>query len=249
MGKRNKQAVSVLNSIDLQNNTEPIGPDNLPVGMIESQSDYLSASFGTPREGETGKCIVGDGNAYVDFTSITNTFTNSNYSFSFWYKLYALPSSANRIFDLSDNIRLVQNTNGSINWSVNGQGGNSSILTLGDWYHIAIVWNNSSGTGVNIYLNSELDTSLSGNGSVSDSVYLRYLLGGKFGASTFPSTGNLFDFKVFASTLSVEDIHNLYTFQYKEVSDFFAKLDSLSETIVYDSSGNGNHGTIINYYS
>lgn len=136
-GKRNKQAASILNTLDLQDNNQPLGSENLPIGMKEDVTNNLSANFGTERDPEVGRCIVGNGNVYVLVPGILSTD-----SYSVW------------------------------------EGSDDIVLSDG-----------------------RIDIPI----------------------------GN----KVYGLTIDGKG---------------FYKLDSLSETTIYDSSGNGNHGTIVNYY-
>lgn len=71
-GYINNQAASVLNVVDLVDNSQTLSADNLPIGLreaqIKSEGGNYSANFGTDRDGQPGRCIFYDGSS-VDIQS------------------------------------------------------------------------------------------------------------------------------------------------------------------------------------
>jgi hypothetical protein len=57
-GRRNKQAVQVLNTVDYDS-------DGNSVGLKEDSTNPLSANFGTEREPLRGGCYLWDANNYL----------------------------------------------------------------------------------------------------------------------------------------------------------------------------------------
>lgn len=67
-GKRNKQAVQVLNKVEYDS-------EGNPIGMMEDPSNPASANFGTPRDPRRGGCYLGNGSAYITITGLLSTDT------------------------------------------------------------------------------------------------------------------------------------------------------------------------------
>lgn len=83
-GKRNKQAVQVLNKVEYD-------PEGNPIGMMEDPSNPASANFGTPREPRRGGCYKGDGaftgeHPYVDMYNSVPVAQNFSVEFDIIYK-------------------------------------------------------------------------------------------------------------------------------------------------------------------
>ena len=253
LGNRNKQAVQVLNKIDLDyfglGETEI--PGN-PVGMSEDPNNHLSANFGTKREPRRGGCYKGDGSSYVDVGYKTE-FEVQNFRLEFYLK-FDVNSTVRSDFMVingchypngtglflrdeygatTDKVLLVfPNINGHVQHIIVG-----FVKTLNKYYHFDIVlFNNNLKVYIDGILKLESSQTISFN-RIEPYSTTRFL------ASEYQ--GNVHNI---AKSLEIFGI------KYSELTSdgkFVRVLGKWncsenSGDICYDSSGNNHHGTIVN---
>lgn len=238
-GKLNQQAASVLNIVDYDEN-------NLPIGMTEDRSNVLSANFGTPRYPRRGGCYKGtgiDGTNYVIIENIGSE-TITEYGFSAW--LEKTNTTTEQAFIGNGNAFKIRRVN--LNLRVFGLGVNvtsSNFFTLDDnrYYHIVV---NIHSSGVDFYRDGKFVETIIVSPVFQALVDDRIGFGGTSNDDRFRPDGGFFDFYFFKRVITNNEVESIYNF--KNVSGAFCwyKGDENSGTVAYDSSGNGNHGTITN---
>ncbi len=249
-GRKNNQAVGVLNKLDLQDNSLTISGDNLPVGMREDPNNKLSCNFGTDRLPRRGGCYQGDSNGYITCGSILD-LEIQNLQIKFWVKRNSYASRERLIqwqgtfgstVSNGAGVTLSFETNGNILfylWGVSSRVNSPSVanFTDNDWHLLDIK-----------YYNRRLICTLDGTEVSNIQDYAAYDI--YYGADRNPNTSLLTGWHLgnpnSIGTATMQDIE----FNELDVSGNFVqnlahyKCDENSGTVTYDSSGNGNHGTI-----
>ena len=193
--------------------------------------------------------------AYVD---IPSPLSYTNHSISVW--VYKPDSGANTIFDARDSggdgIRLIFNTNESVNYRVD-----SSSLTspsngyVDDWFHVVVTYD---GTTQKMYIDNSLVNSQSATQTIATTTNAR--LGNRnYSTDSGLLNGNLSQFAFWSKALEASDVSSIYNAgrhsnlldSYSdnlEVYYAFGALDAITgladtDSTIYDRSGNGLHGT------
>jgi hypothetical protein len=117
--------------------------------------------------------------------------------------------------------------------------GSVSVPDANEWYHVAYVMN---GTQWDFYVNGMLENS----GTTSYDLYIsnsNLTIGKDVGAAAF--NGTIDEVKVYDRTLSAGEVWAEYTHP-NTGSVGYWKFDEGTGTTAYDSSGNNNHGSLVN---
>lgn len=126
------------------------------------------------------------------------------------------------------------------------------IANLDNWNHFAFVFD--GGTSLTVYINgSSVPGSFVGFGALPASLY-NGTAKLRIGASGFSATieeynwrGQLFDARIYGSSLAASDIKNIYAGKNVGLPSAWYKLNEGSGSVANDWSGNGNNGTLTNF--
>jgi len=162
---------------------------------------------------------------------------------AFWYKSAGPPAGSQRLFGLSDDWEVWQNSDGILRFDLCGDAEDggfktaSSYAAAGTWYHVAAVFS-SDDESYSIYINGELEKS-----GVS-AVNLVAQAAGKLSLATRTGTterfqGTIDDFRVYNRRLSQAEVYQIYG-----LAGWY-KLDETAGTVAVDSTGLGNDGVFV----
>jgi hypothetical protein len=249
-GKRNKQAVSVLNKVEYDG-------DN-PIGMTEDNTNPASCNFGTNRIGSVGRGIQGNNDVIVigdtivntdssfilEFSiDITNPGTNINQFFIakqyisqappyYEYSLLFSPSTGDIQFIIHE-ATFPDKVSAAIDTTGINQFNKARITCIVDFEvgFVSIGSHIIDGTGEDAYDRTDF---------VGGEAFAHHntpwtLLGRQFVASHRAEALKLWDIKMTYKTASQFD------FQYN--------CEEGSGDTIYDSLGNGSDGTVVNNYA
>lgn len=265
--RRQKDLPLALTKVDLQDNSQPISGDNIPVGMTESYSDTLSSNLGTDRPLQGGKCIVGlQGNdAYVSLPkTIQGNLLEEDFSMSLWIKRtgtevdsYIIDSE--KPYNSKNSIQLLWVNTARLSFRIRGEDTAFSInpesdgdnWMLGTTRHLTITYKKSEDSFM-CYINgsASIFTFSTSTPTVTNTATdLRVLAIAQLNSSAYTPNTNIFGLSFSNRFIEADEANEIYNGLYN--NNFTAKynLDSTSETTVFDSSGNDNHGTIQDYYA
>jgi hypothetical protein len=257
-GRRHKQAIQVLNTIDYNSNGNPIG-------LKEDNTNPLSANFGTEREPLRGGCYKGDGStSYVNISDSASLIQfipeTMVFTISFWGKVNDITaetantfignkvtSSYNGFSIFHDNRSIYGRNESLFIWIGEGTIFTklefNNFITDTDWHYYFIT---GDGSTIQLHFDNEYKGGTPVIGLVTTEVIhnLR-LLGGQIGsggsiATTWNGTNSIFDVRIFDEYIAINEDLNKYQPILK------LNCSEHSGDICYDSSGNGNHGDIIN---
>jgi len=117
----------------------------------------------------------------------------------------------------------------------------NQIVPLNQWSHIATTYDSATGK-IRIYINGSLDREITTSGAINPSTYVMGIGSEWNGRSRF-FNGLIDEVRIYNRALSPEEIR----FHYSRGGPVgYWKFDEGSGNIAYDSSGNGNHGTLVN---
>jgi hypothetical protein len=250
LGKRHKQAVQVLNTVDYDS-------DGNPVGLKEDSTNPLSANFGTEREPLRGGCYKGDGvGSYVILPIDSHIGLTSGASFCFWIK-WDGNTSWQTIIGGGKQLDeyAIRHEGNTLRLQVCNTYRESSIkLSSTDWQLISVIIKAGATTSddIDIYHNLEKSDLFYRDGyfvqSLNDeSEYTRFgdkLIGASL--SLGYDTSFIFDLRFFDREIEIEDIKKIINHDYIGDEIYKYNCSEHSGDTCYDSSGNGNHGQIIN---
>ena len=176
----------------------------------------ISLSTSTPRYSYSTKFVSG---SHINTTLNTSGFANS-YTFSWWAKYSNY--NGHMMWGFSDGNRLnLFMSSGNFYWNT-GDGSNNpfnvSASTYGDnqWHHFAVT---GDGTTAKLYIDGEFKGNAKTYKSIKNTTI--YMNGWDSGTS-YNFNGQLSDFRLYATTLSADDIKRLY-----EVSASVSKNGSM----------------------
>ena len=205
--------------------------------------------------GKIGKCysISEDGNGIILNNYMQTLKTYETYTMSAWIYMDSEATSHSTTILSSGNWNT---TDGSIVFGlgVNYNNGYGSILipnqniwsvriilseklVIGQWYHILITWD---GDKTRAYINGKYVGSVSDGGICQNSESNNLKIGAATYTNGFTLHGKINDIRIYDHCLSEVEI--------KEVARgliLHYKLDNIENNIITDSSGYGNHGTIV----
>ncbi|MBT7402933.1 hypothetical protein HN777_04045, partial [Candidatus Woesearchaeota archaeon] len=192
-------------------------------------------------------------NDYVNIGNDTSIQSPLNFTISGWFKANALVNF-NTIYNDAGNvpsaydgrdIRILNNklNSGTYNYGTNNAV-NSRVLTIGQWYHFAII---RQGDTNYMYINGILDdsntTASSYTPSGDDGCIGRYNISGTDGGYF---NGTISDVRIYNSSLSAAEVGQLYNQTFTDTTNLAGqwKLNDATGSTAADSSGNGNTGTL-----
>ncbi len=234
--KRANNPVSVLDKMVGADASQPLSANNPPVAMVDS-----SMSSGTPREGREGVAIVGNGSASCRLAD--NYALGQNFEIAGWIKLipqatqsavdYLILNSETGTLDASVMIWLYENQRLNVRLFDNSDDFKflDTELNFDNKFHLLSIRyvNGICTVSINGVTKTKVRSYINRTGTYSSFMDLRTLTSGN---------PELFDFRFNILDSSGNYVSNLAHY----------KLDSKSETTIYDSSGNGYNGLIQNYY-
>jgi hypothetical protein len=238
LGKRHKQAVQVLNTVDYNS-------DGNPVGLKEDSTNPLSANFGTEREPLRGGCYRSTESCYIDLGGYRPDLAIQNFRIEFYWKVderhWDVPIQINYNNTSNSGVRITQSYYKLIFASYNENGYISPNINIDcenkGWQKIRY---DVYGGYVYSYINDipynfgELDAVGDGAGLGTTIQYVDDGITQLF--SGFQSGRNIFGFRYDELDISGNYIQTLAKYN---CSEHFGDVS-------YDSSGNGYHGDIIN---
>ena len=118
-------------------------------------------------------------------------------------------------------------------------------IVAGVWTHVALVFDSDNNTQ-KLYINGELDTT---SNNVTDAIGTSATLGiniGRFPSGSLYYGGRIYDSRLFHEALTDVEITSVYSQEVINNEKFFFKMDEGDGTTAFDSSRQGNHGTITN---
>jgi hypothetical protein len=217
-----------------------------------------SSATGDYREIQPGRCLDFNGTTQsinlID-QNINIPFVDGTYSV--WF--YADVASADKFIDQNTGGRIGFGTGAGVNalsmyCSIGGSTSTADAYVPLKWHHCVWVLENQTRA---LYVNGELLQTFAAG-------YPTTFTGGRIGA-IYNDTGNhfdgkLFDFRFYTRALTNDEITAIYRQGLQpdsivegqpDATNLVGRwlLDDNSETTAYDSSGNGNHGTIVGYAS
>ena len=187
----------------------------------------------------------------IDFG--TGLLTTGNFTVSAWVRTADLAAS-NGLWGMGDSydtgygFSTYVNSSGVI-YALIVAGGTrvfaqKSGMTATAWHHVAITVDRAG--SMTVFLNGVAGTPVSITG-VSGSIANGSFVLGRYGTTPY-YTGRMFDFQMFASSLTNSQINELKNYGPYGLSGtartIWAKLDSQHPTLALDSSGNARHGTL-----
>ena len=198
----------------------------------------IGATWQSESDGcKRGNCIEIDSDSdYVDISDIGG----STISVTMWYYYGGIGGGGWNTLLCRDGGTyhhvLIQDSDRNIGFYNNGWYPSGYALTVGQWYHIALV---KSGTNSKIYINSVLKQN--SDSSFDNNAYpLSHI--GNYGSNSQGAIGYIDSVKAYDRALTraeiIQDMHE----SDRPVLDM--TFDSKSGTTTYDTSGHGNDGTI-----
>lgn len=251
----NNQAVQVLNKIEYDQ-------DSNPIGMIEDPYNTLSANFGTDRLPRRGGCykFYTSSTARVE-TPVFNQYANLNLvnlSISFWIK----PNAEYTNTYIIDNVDTYGDQGIIIRYSTPtiisaeifvpslGKYSISTTITSAVYQFITVTWDHILKI-FKIYRNGVLIQSDNlPDGTVTVIKNSNFFIGqlrDNPNNIIYSCNSNILDIRFYDVELSLThilDIYNRRNILIAPIANY--KCSENSGSICYDSSGNGNHGTIVN---
>ena len=124
------------------------------------------------------------------------------------------------------------------------------IISTDTWYYIGFTYDgSSSASGVKIYINGVLQSgTLSENNLTTGSIQStdnKFMIGKRQNYSSYLFNGSISDVRIYNSALTAEQVKDIYfnqTILGTEVAHY--KFNEKMGTTAFDSSGNGNNGTL-----
>ena len=176
----------------------------------------ISLSTSTPRYSYSTKFVSG---SHINTTLVTSGFANS-YTFSWWAKYSNYNGHMMWGFSNGNRLNLFMSS-GNFYWNT-GDGSNNpfnvSASTYGDnqWHHFAVT---GDGTTAKLYIDGEFKgNAKTYKGITGTTIYMN----GWDSGTSYNFNGQLSDFRLYATTLSADDIKRLY-----EVSASVSKNGSM----------------------
>jgi len=239
--------------------------DGNPIGMTEDPNDVSSVNLGTPRMPERGKCYMGDGQGYVSCGEIS---TLNIVNFGIEFNIF-IPNNISSNFTIVSNCKIdlgdfllsgyyikynVQTKKILLTfWRTDTDQANIGSTTelnidlFNTWNKIKIIINSKSNytftnSNVRWYINDKFkkETILYNSIGYNDQENTIFLIGAQNkenDLNPMHSGIKIFGIKIF----------NINIRNWKKLNDIaFYKCDESNGNIVYDCSGNNNHGNIIN---
>lgn len=254
-GKRNKQAVQVLNKVEYDS-------EGNPIGMIEDPSNPASANFGTPREPRRGGCYEFSGTENVNIGVIPwlNPI-GDEFTISFWFYVEKLSSEigTNGISLLISNRNQIANGAWEIQYRHQklyfslwgGVWGASQVenIPLLEWHHYTFTFSRIEGIraayvdGKRVFFAQETPgTSML---EYNQPIYIGRKIGNTYERL---SDARLFGLILAAHYTDQNVANQLYMGFAPNKFTYLIKYNCSenSGNIAYDSPGNGHHGQIIN---
>ena len=222
-GYYNNQAVQVLNKVEYDLNENP-------VGLIESPTDSSSCNFGTYREPRRGGCYTLT-NSRIETSHSIDYSTIQSIEYSFLYRYNIAQTGTQHIVSFSatsyTNIAYfgIYQSGGNLLTSHTGHTGGTGIaLPTDNQFHVIYVKYDIYAGKITLSIDSTI----------------------KSESNLLPPTGNgyLFIGSTFRNLVgnSISD----FKLKINGITNYHYKCDENYGTTCYDSSGNGNHGTIVN---
>lgn len=217
--------------------------------------DQSPLHTGTRRTGEQGRCYTADGTDDFITTGAAGTSVNgkpasimawvkiSSSRAGFSYPFGAWGNAGRRIFAIMTGIAVNQI------WVAYDNATPLNVIFSGledAWHHIAATFD---GVNLNLYIDGVLRNQAADT-EVSDASFDAAFLGRNNGANVCQC--NIFDVRYYSSSITQDELNYIYTFGKTGTSPTNANLiaqykcDEQDGTTSYDSSGNGNNGTITN---
>ena len=207
--------ISLVSCLPLNGNTnDQTGGNN---GIIYPNGG--SNSYTTNRNATATSALSISNGAYVEIP--TTNLLNNYFTHSMWISPSSLPTSGNNsnVFAVGGNGQsqdlYIENASGVINWvfKASTTAGNTDVrfpanITVGQWYHVAIVKNASS---LQLYINGVLLQSVAATGYTtlySNPSYVR--LGTQSSGLVNFFNGKIDDVRLFRGALSSSEIASLY---------------------------------------
>lgn len=222
-GYYNAQAAQVLNKVEYDSNSNP-------VGLIESSTDGSSCNFGTDRLPRRGGCYTLT-NSRIETSHSIDYSTIQSIEYSFLYRYNTAQTGTQHIVCFSEtsytNISYfgIFQSGGNLCTHHTGHIGVTGLaLPTDNQFHVIYVKYDISAAKITWSIDSTTRSEsnllpITGNGYLFIGSTFRNLVG-----------NSISDFKL--------KINGIINYQYK--------CDENYGTTCYDSSGNGNHGTIVN---
>lgn len=174
---------------------------------------------------------TGDG---VNISSITNN--SSTQTAAAWIYVVGAVSGNQYIIDQGDNNNWIQVYNSHVRAGNSGASycDGSTTLTTNTWYHVAKIFD---GSRLKVYLNGNLDCSISGSGNNPGAIRI-----GDYSSGGYGLNGKIDDVRLYNRALSPQEIQQLSEYAPGPVG--YWKLDEGVDGTTKDSSGNSNGGTL-----
>lgn len=242
---RANNPVSVLDGLDLVDNTQPLSADNLPIGMRDT-----SYAAGTPREPQEGRCYKGNGNSIISLGERSDLEVQ-NFRIEFYAIFREDLVNRDYYFGISNTSTLLDTNGITLRRDVGSSGSiqlyvGDAVLNVPKTLYEFDVWTKviitQFGGKVYIQVGDYLGQADSGTLTFSTSSGSALLASNdtdSLGNRLLRSEGSIFGFIMDELDTSGNFVQNLC----------FYKCDEQSGDISYDSSGNNHHGTIVNLYS
>lgn len=245
-GYYNAQAAQVLNKVEYDSNSNP-------VGLIESSTDGSSCNFGTDRLPRRGGCYRGDSTWLINPNNLN--LSTSTITVGCWY-LWSGVTSTNYSTILGINhwntglsnigITLFKQSNSTkiyLSIIINKINTTRLYESSTDWTHYTISYSRIENV-LNFYTNGVLTESIQTSIDTSSDLDLKF---NPFYHQnrTLVSGDKKFSVQAFSRILTASEVYDLYK-GYSTNCYVNYKCDENYGTTCYDSSGNGNHGTIVN---
>lgn len=231
----------------------------------DSDHDHLLKDNSTPvgnlRNKRKGHCLAFNGvDQYVD-TGISLDPASSDASYSVWFRLDDL--SEDKIIISAEAGRGVKDTHvlfydqsagALVSFIGNAATTVATTIEVAQWYHVVVTWKYTAPSQCIIYINGQSDASEIGQTAVTSDGNLFIATAGSSPPS-LPFQGNLFDLRIYDDVLTADEVDYLYTFGQVGTDPTTTNLllhywmQEESGSTLYDSSGNGNHASLVNYVS
>ncbi len=204
----------------------------------------VGASAPTWTNGKFGGGLSFDGTSdLVNLSTITKPTTSFPITLSFWVN--PTTTSPVGIFDSAPGQgNVLRNYSaGNIEWW-NGQPQVSLGLSSSVWQHVTVVYDHDGTNRILRYYKNGTLTSSSSFAGTNEYNWSNFTLGNINGGDAGWFSGSLDEFRVYNRALSPAEVQQLYNYAPGPVGHW--KMDEGNGLSAFDSSGNGNTGTLTN---